>query len=168
MSSVWVTLEHYEFSMGVYVGSRRQLGNVIAKRKPRNGMPEDEGWNNHIEGTCGEIAAAKFLNLYWSGTQETFGKETDLRPMIEVKTGSKHSHRLLIRKHEDLDQVFIWVTGTAPTFQIHGWCLGRDVAIDEHLDSPSGRPEAWFIPPKLLSADWTELKKTYLRREDRE
>lgn len=148
--------------MGVHVGSRRQLGARLNDRTARNDMPDEDGWGHHVEGACGEVAVAKFLNVFWSASLETFGMEPDLRPNIEVKTRSSHNYDLLIRKHEDLSQIFVLVTGLAPDFWIRGWAVGADVVSDKWIRRHGGRPEAWFIPVSELSTDWLELKKTHI------
>jgi hypothetical protein len=164
MDNSRIRLTSYEYQMARRVGLERQTKAVENKRVPRNGMKQEDGWKFHVEGACGEAAAAKFLNVFFSGSVEIFTGKPDLEPNIEVKTRSSHSYDLLIRKHEDLSQVFVLVTGTAPDFWIRGWGIGSDLVSDEYLQSYGNRPAAWFIPVGRLSTDWTELKKTYIWR----
>jgi len=160
MSNPRITLADYELENAAFVGMRRQASARINQRVARGGMSEQDGWGNHVEGACGEYAAARFLNVCWTGSVGTFGE--DLKPNIEVKTRSNHSYDLLIRNNEDLDKIFILVTGTAPHFWVRGWAVGKHVVSDKWIKYYGNRPGAWFIPVSELSTDWLELKKTYI------
>jgi hypothetical protein len=159
-----IVLEMYEWHRAIIAGANRQANAVLNKSKARADMKDEEGWGNHIEGACGEAAVAKFLNLYWEGHVGAYPDTTrpDLKPNIEVKTRSKHWQDLLIRKHENREQVFILVTGTSPEFRIRGWIWGENACQAKFFKSPNDRPPAYFIGVDHLSQDWQMLKEQYI------
>ena len=123
----------------------------------RNGMSEEDGWRANIEGACGEMAAAKFLGVYWNGSINTYRKGGDLGANIEVKTRSRHDYDLLVRTYDVAKpKVYVLVTGNAPDFRVRGWIVldGPQDCKDEWLKTYANRPEAWFIPVSALSQDW--------------
>jgi hypothetical protein len=62
-----VTLTHFEM-----VSAAIQA--LMEERPDQHGFEgeDGDGWHIHIEGSCGEMAFAKALGLYWSGTVGTF------------------------------------------------------------------------------------------------
>lgn len=150
-----VTLSHSELIHAAMLGMRRQIESLRLHRTPANGYDRSRSqeWGDHIEGACGECAAAKALNLYWNPTINTFHFAPDLNGVarqIEVRTRSKSHYDLIIRKDDDLSSVFILVTGVSPDFHVVGWIIGHDGAIDSNVKEYGGRPKAWFVPQEQL------------------
>jgi hypothetical protein len=161
VSSDLVVFSMYEWQRGITAGTNRQANAVLNNSEARADMEDEEGWGNHIEGACGEQAVAKFLNIYWEGHNK-YQDEPDLKPNIEVKQRSEHWHDLIIREHENFQQVFILATGLSPKFRIRGWVWGEHVQDKKFWKSPNKRPEAYFIPQSYLSQDWRTLKEQYI------
>ena len=159
-----VHLELYEEIMAALVGCRRHISFKAKGMKHRNGMNEEDGWRANIEGACGELAVAKFLNVYWDGSVDTFQSKADLMGNVEVKTRSKHNRDLLIRKNEMEDkpnEVYILVTGVSPDFKVRGWIRSEDIRNtgEEFWKTFDDRPKAWFIPQCFLDTDWEEFRR---------
>lgn len=143
-----VTLSWSEAAMAIEVGCMRQVASLKAGRQDAHGM-DKEGWSEHIEGACGELALAKHLGVYWDGAVDTFGRE-DLPGGIQVKTRSQHHYDLLVRLGDRDDHRFVLVTGRCPNYTVRGWILGRDAKRPEYLKDYANRAPAYFVPKEKL------------------
>lgn len=142
-----ITLNWHECEMAVQVGVRRQLSSLSKNSRPGEGY-EGSGWDIHIQGALGEMAVAKALNVYWSGSVNTFAA-CDL-PGLQVRTRSRHWYDLIVRSRDSDDEPFILVTGECPTFTVHGWIYGRDAKKPKWLREYGNRPAAYFVPQGAL------------------
>lgn len=134
--------------MASHVGWMRQLAAVRAGRPDRHGY-EGDGWSEHIEGACGEIAVAKALGLYWNGSVDTFKLGDDV-PGLQVRTRSRDTYELIVRPNDPDDATWVLVTGRTPMFWIRGWIFGRDAKRQEWMQNHGGRPSAYFVPHVAL------------------
>jgi hypothetical protein len=143
MTGAEVVLSWHEVAMASEIGRLRQLASIKASRLDRHGF-SGNGWDVHIEGACGELAAAKYLDLYWDGSVDTF-KANDL-PLIQVRTRSRHDYELLVRPEDDDEAIWVLVTGQSPCFWLRGWLMGRECKRFEWVREHGGRPPAYFVP----------------------
>lgn len=148
-----VRLEPYEVDMAAGVGLRRQLDALHRGCGDRHGIDPEDGWRAHIEGACGELAVARFLGMYWDGSTNTFRSRPDLGP-VEVRTRSRESYDLIVRKDDDPLKIYVHVTGRAPEFRVRGFIRGADARRDAWWQIHGGRPGAWFVPSGDLRTDW--------------
>jgi hypothetical protein len=148
-----IKLTPHEVYMAASVGLRRQVSAIAANRKDRHGINPEDGWRAHIEGACGELAAAKFLGRYWDGSVDTFRSLPDLGN-VEIRTRSKHNYDLIIRTDDDPTKYYILVTGAAPHYRVQGWIKGANARRDEWKKAPGGREMAWFVPVSALNTTW--------------
>jgi len=146
-----IQLSNTEFLNAINVGVFRQFSSLKKGLKDAHGANKDNGWDMHIEGACGEAAVAKALNIYWSGTVDTFKRGGDLGSFIQVRTRSKNYYELIVRKDDRDDDVFVLVTGKAPSFNVVGWILGKDAKNPEWIQTYGGREAAWFVPHEKLA-----------------
>lgn len=149
---VRVTLTPGEMYAGALVGIVRQANALRDNLHNKYNDPNaDHNWSIHIEGACGELAAAKVLNVYWSPTQGTFRDCPDIGGAFEVRTRSQHWHDLIVRPDDRDDLPYVLVTGLTPYFVVRGWILGRDAKRDEWWKRPGGVLDyAWFVPQEAL------------------
>lgn len=134
--------------MASEIGRLRQLSSVRHGRKDQHGF-KGEGWNEHIEGACGELAVAKALNLYWNGSIDTF-KENDL-PGLQIRTRSKHDYDLIVRPDDSNESKWVLVTGRCPEYDVRGWIQGIDAKKPEWQQTYGNRPAAFFVPAAALN-----------------
>jgi len=150
---VRVRLTPYEVSFAAQVGLRRQLDKL---GEPDAHGFEGDPWGVHIEGACGEMAVAKAMNVYWSGSFGTFKKGGDVA-RLEVRRRSKPEYELIVRTNDRNQDLFVLVFGKAPEFLIRGWMRGADAKRSNWLKAHGGRPSAYFVPhDKLKPADQLE------------
>jgi hypothetical protein len=143
-----VTLEWHEYAMGSEVGKLRMLASIRRGSAHRYGM-DRQGWTEHIEGACAELAVAKTLGVYWDGSVDTFKGRPDL-PGVEVRWRSRPEWDLIVRPDDDPDAWFVLVVGSCPTYTVVGAMQGRDARRDEWSRDYGGRPPAWFVPQAHL------------------
>ncbi len=143
-----IHLASYETMMAVSIGGRRQIAAIYKGLKDQHGY-EGSGWEVHINAAGGEIAGAKAMDRYWSGSVNTFRCGGDVGE-IQIKTRSAHHYDLLVRPQDRDDDIFVLVTGVIPDFRVHGWLRGRDAKKPEWLKTHGERPPAYFAPQFVL------------------
>lgn len=142
-----ITLTWHEVAMASEIGRLRQLAALKAKRVDQHGFTGD-GWSEHIEGACGELAVAKALGRYWDGSINTFTGD-DL-PGLQVRTRSSHHYDLLVRPQDKDMTIWVHVTGRCPNYVVHGWLTSHDAKQPVYLKSYGNRPPAYFVPATAL------------------
>lgn len=148
-----VRLELYEIAIAAQVGLHRHLAAMRRGLQDKHGADSSaDGWQLHIEGALGELAAAKALGVYWSGSVNTF-KAVDIGVRLQVRTRSKHTYDLIIRRSDSDDDLYLLVTGSCPEYVVHGFIRGRDAKLrDDWIARHGGREAAWFVPKAALHA----------------
>jgi hypothetical protein len=138
-----VTLNDAELRCGAEVGLRRS---IESRHVPDSeGMDYNCRWTAHIEGACGELAFAKFLNKYPTGAFH-YRSEDDVAG-YEVRTRPQHWMDLLVR-HKDADhKATVCVTGFFGDYRIWGWMWSHEAKQSQWLKDPTGkRPPQFFVP----------------------
>jgi hypothetical protein len=150
LTPIPVTLDWREMSHAALCGVGRTVASLADRREPGQGTKHEDRWRSDIEGACGEMAAAKALNRFWSPSCNTF-MAPDIGQSIGVRTRSDHSYDLIIRERDNPDYAFVLVTGIAPSFLVHGWRFARDCRRDEWLKDygERGHP-CWGVPQAAL------------------
>ena len=141
--SVTVTLTYPEVMQAAQVGIMRLVGNMKRGLSDKFGTREVDRWGVDIEGACGEMATAKYLGHYWSGSIGNF-YAADVGK-LQVRTTQYANGHLIVHSEDSDDHVFILVTGKAPAFSIHGWIAGAEAKSDKWWTERTGRP-AFFVP----------------------
>lgn len=144
-----VVLDWHEVAMASHVGWLRACKSKADGRADARGFV-GPGWDQHIEGACGELAVAKALGRYWSGSVDAFDA-CDL-PGLQVKTTAHANARLLIAPDADDGHRYVLVTGMAPRYRVCGWILAREAKRPDWLLDPSGkgRPAVFCVPQDAL------------------
>lgn len=150
MTPTPVVLEWYEIRFAAQVGLERNLQAMREGKTPSAAFSTRDGeWEIHVRGACGEMALAKALNRYWSGSINRYGSSGDVG-RIEVRTRSRHDYDLLIRPGDADGSRFVLVTGTAPDYLVHGWYLAGEAKQDKWLANHGDRTPAYFVPRASL------------------
>jgi hypothetical protein len=144
---VKVDLEWFEVSRAALVGVSRNVEAMRKQCQNRSTVPDD--WGIHILGALGECAFAKATNRYWNGSVNTFKRGGDVG-RIQVRTRARHDHDLIVRDGDSDDDVFVLVTGGPSSFEIRGWCMGKEAKYAAFSANHGGYGEAYFVPVKSL------------------
>jgi hypothetical protein len=157
---ITVTLTTQEMMLAAYAGVRRCVVSRAKGSIPAYGCGHLEAWGVDVEGSGGEMAAAKVLNLYWDGAFNTYSRG-DVGA-LQIRTRTNHDWDLIVRDKDSDDDKFVLVTGMMPNYLIHGWILGKTAKDERWLRTHGNRPPAYFVPQsELLSLDTLEIKKSF-------
>ena len=138
---------------GMVIGAFRNLVAVARGNEDKHGAEKEKGWDYHINGACGEVAAARVMNVFWPATINTYKKGSDVNGH-QVRTRSRPDWDLIIRdddlqKHREAR--FIHVVGRCPRYEVVGWYQCADVVPHKEWRQRHGdREEAWFVPRTAL------------------
>lgn len=143
-----VELNPSEMLVASSVGCMRHIAAVKAGRHDKHGAASG-GWQIHIEGALGELAVAKCLGRFWSGAINTF-KDADIGTRIQVRTRSRHDYDLIVREDDGDSDLFVLVTGVAPSYRVKGWLSGKEAKNPAWLASHGNREPAFFVPASAL------------------
>lgn len=130
------------------VGLRRHVEALRDQRPDVYGCTG--AWDLHIVGACGELAVAKVLKRYWSGTVNTYKNGGDIGRRMQVRTRTRAGYELLVRDSDRDDDVFVLVRGEGPVFEVVGWLLGREAKQAQWKQTHGGRAPAYFVPDDAL------------------
>jgi hypothetical protein len=138
-----------ELYQAAFVGCQRQIMNLFAEREDRYGHDPEKGWQDHIEGSAGEMVVAKWRNKYWSGNIGNL--KADDVGRAQVRTAAKHSHCLIVHDYDLDERPFVIVTGLAPNFVIRGWIYGGEAKQERYWSDPTRKGRhAFFVPQSAL------------------
>ena len=146
-----IQLSLTELLMASDIGRMRQLTALKRKLQDKHGAQKENGWQLHIEGACGEMAAGKALGIHWEGSVCTFKRGGDVGS-LQVRTRSQGHYELIVRKDDRDEDVFILVTGMAPNYEVKGWITGADAKQERWLQRHGGREAAFFVPTTELKS----------------
>jgi hypothetical protein len=144
-----------ERSLAMAEGLRRQRVNEAQGLRGRNNGPRygQKALDIHLLGAAGEMAVASHLGMKQFLYRETEARRgSDDLPGIDVKTRSRHKYDLIVQRNEDSNKKFVLVTIEKQTTLIHGWCYGKEAAVDANWADPAGGRAAYFVPQSKLHA----------------
>ena len=144
--TIEVVLTQQEILYGAQIGIFKFLETRKQQAQQKHGADLADRWRFTIEGALGELALAKYLGVFWSGSHQ--GAE-DL-PGFEVRTSTEINNRLIVRHEDRDDSRFVLVIGTLGHYHLVGWIMGKDAKYQDWLESPADRPPAFFVPQYAL------------------
>lgn len=153
--SIKVMLTPSEIMSGAIVGVMRQVQNINKGRVPAHGSGNENDWQLHIEGALGEMAVAKALGIYWSGSLGNLS-HPDVG-LLQVRTRSKHGWSLILHKEDNDDDIFVLAAGVNGSYTLDGWIYARDGKVEKNWKDLSKKNRwAYFVDKKELN-DISEL-----------
>ena len=160
-----MVLKPYELEMAAGVGVRRHINGMAKGMVHTGGFNGINGWERDIHGACGELAAAKALNLLWDGSFGVLRTPDLVHPIegtIHVRTTMRPDGYLVHRPNETQEGIYLLITcdpnelARVPAYEVRGWLPGGE--FRQHQDwwaeprnaDGSQRPGAWFAPQASL------------------
>lgn len=125
-----------------------------------HGYKKDAGWDEDVEGACGEYAFALAMRLRWPA-RVSEGKKPNVAGLSVQTTKYIGTGCLIVRK-DSLDIPQVLVVGKAPQYRVIGWFGKEEAMIPKFLRNPHHKSEAWFVPQKYLR-DLSDLPPDSLR-----
>jgi len=139
-----ITLTPVEMMIAGQVGTMRR---VKSRNQGYNAGKHTykSDWNTDFDGACSEIALAKYLNIYWDGSVNSF-KRADVG-QYQVRSTPRLDGRLIIRENDNNpDEIFVFITtGNLPTLHIIGSILCKEAKCDKFKHE-----DCWWIPQNEL------------------
>jgi hypothetical protein len=144
-----VRLSPWELEIAAAAGVRRRVGALSRGLTDRYGAVDGDSWGQDIEGAAAEMAVAKLLGRYYVPALhvQTDG-EGDVA-QYQVRSTSHENGCLLVKTGDADEDVFILVTGRAPTLNVRGWMKAGDGKRAEWWREVRGRT-AFFVPQSAL------------------
>jgi len=152
-----VILSAPEIRYATYVGGLRERWGRKMKVVDQSGPQLPAGRRPDYIGALGEMAAHKWLGLYWAATVDGPEQTGDVLNWIEVKATAHAQGRLLQsplpaeKVAQKLDRPFLLVTWADPVATLVGWMFGRDFLVPAHFgdNCRTGRPN-WAVTQATL------------------
>ena len=159
-----VTLSWAEMQVAHLIGGQRTIMNMRKKLPGRYGAPEKEGSEElNLIGTRGEMAVAKALNLYWSGTVGDYGA-ADVGGCVEVRAITKSFHSLILHPQDKDDFPFVLADlSDQPKVRLAGWIYGKDGKQEKFWSDPSGKNRSAFFIDQSNLRKMEELVELFRR-----
>lgn len=147
-----IILTKIEKELALFISKQIFEYNRKINRNNYNNLKLDDKHDIELDilGICGEIALAKYLNVYWE-PNITGGFAYDIYPNIQVRTTKHENGRLIVhQKDNDNDRYFL-VYANNDIFTIKGWIFGKDAKQKEFWCDPTGKNRfAFFVPSNRL------------------
>jgi putative component of toxin-antitoxin plasmid stabilization module len=145
-----VTLTWAEILTAAEIGVRRRVNGLRLKRAEPYGQRASTTWNHDINGALAEMALAKHLDRFWSGTIGQIS-EADVGA-LEVRSKCEPWHRLVIRATDPPDKIYVSVLVGIPVCQLCGWMRASDAKRPEWLLPDEDKPDRFFVPADQLES----------------
>lgn len=123
----------------------RRVAGIARGRVETNGRPHKDGYDRDVVGSQAELAAAKALNLYWSGIEGVNAPDVGFK--VQIRAVTEKTHKLMLQPRDKDDEPFVCVYCRPPRFALMGWIFARDGKLEKYWGEfgAPGRP-AFFIP----------------------
>jgi hypothetical protein len=157
MSTI-VQLAPGEVSMAAHVGGLRRMKHQQRGTKGRYGEVNGEAlWDIDINGCMGEIACAKWLNLYWEGAIDNI-ELRDVGGLVDVRSVSRQHYRLVLHERDPDRTPFVnaWVNGSR--VELQGWLFAHEGKKPEYWTELSDGRFSFAYPKKLPLRSMEELR----------
>lgn len=144
-----IILTSSEMYLAEVAATYRYDENLRNNAKPKDGQSWERVTKDNIMGLRGEMAVARFLDIYWRGAASGDYKADDLNG-VEVRTTDYSGGNLILRPRDKLHMPYVLVICTGAVFDILGWIQARDGMQPKYLRETPGRPPAYFVPRSEL------------------
>ncbi len=143
-----VRLSPEELSSAAHKGVMRHIWAIKGKSREHD---EFRAWSYKIEQACAEQAAKRATHRYFIGLVGSHDDST--KEVLHVRHFPTHDGELVLDGELDGDEsMFLFVTGVAPKYQVHGWILGKDGKLEAYK-----RPDGKYLVPRDKLHDVREL-----------
>jgi len=155
MKNVEVRLSHPELYIGSQVGTMRRTASM-QNGNDKNKHAHKSDWLTDIHGACAEMAASKYLGIYWEPRVATRRnptyKDPDLCNGMEVRATAHPQGHLIIRPNDVFERTFILVICEPPIFRLVGTLIGIEARCDSYFHRGfDDEADCWWVPQDMLA-----------------
>lgn len=149
MSAVEIRLDWNELFAAGCVGLFRRIEGVY-ERMNSNKHAYNSNWATDIDGAAAEMVVARYLGRYWSFHSMNFAGD-DVTGGIQVRSTVHKNGCLIVRSHDNDDNIFVLVITEAPVYRIVGYMRGGDAKSPEFERQADERGvQSWWVPQNRL------------------
>lgn len=142
-----IHLTKTELMVAGLVGNMRTIASMGYTSDSKHSV--DSQWVIDTDGAAAEMAFAKYLGVYYEPSVNTF-KAPDVSN-IQVRGTRLDQGKLIVRKRDPDNEIYVLVINKVPEFRIAGWIKGGDAQQDKYLFDPGKKALAWFVPQADLN-----------------
>ena len=146
MSEVMLTWP--EVLLAANAGVMRRINAVRNGRQEPYGQRPQSFWTHDINGAVAEVALAKHLDLFWSGTVGRVDLP-DVGP-LQVRSKNDPKERLVILPTDGDGQIFVSVLVGLPKCTLCGWMRAGEAKRPEWLLPDDAGKKRYFVPNSHL------------------
>ena len=143
-----VELTWAEVFQAAMVGVMRRLQNLQRNTNAAYGIADAVAWQHDIDGALGELATAKALGRFWSGSIGHW--RADDVYTLQVRTTGNLRNRLILHDADEDEKIFILCCGCVPKYSLRGWIRAYDGKDQRFWNDPTGGRPAYFVPQSAL------------------
>lgn len=143
-----ITLTWAEIMLAGQVGTMRS---VSSRKQGLNRVVHNvkSNWSNDFDGAAAEMAYAKYRNVYYEPSINTF-KAPDVT-QDQIRSTLHPNGKLLIRENDVLEERFILVICSSPIYRMAGWLWTSEAKKDEWFrPADDTGVAAWWVPQNAL------------------
>lgn len=147
-----VALTYAEMQLAFTVAAQRQVMNMKLGAKHKYGANDATGMALNMMGCAGEMAVAKGLNLFWSGSVGDYDA-VDVGGKVEVRSVSRPTDCLILHPddRDGMPFVLCYNEPGTPKFNLLGWVWGKQGKDEKFWRDPQGTGRhAFFVPQAEL------------------
>jgi hypothetical protein len=145
-----VQLSAQEIMLAANAGVVRRVRAISANAQRTHGQPDNNRWEQDIEGCCAEVAVCKALGIYWTGAERIRANDAG---SFDVRY-TPHPNGCLILHDEDPDRRFVLVIGKYGVYRLAGWIDAVEGKVERFWgDKGHNRPAYWIPQDELHPMD---------------
>jgi hypothetical protein len=163
-----VKLTKSELMVAGLVGNMRSISS-LGRLVQNKHSPNDSQWQIDVDGAAAEMAFAKWMNVYYEPTLNTF-KDPDVG-RVQIRS-TKHEHgKLIVRDRDVKNEIIVLVINAMPEYRMAGWIYTDDAKQDKYIYDPNSKnAPAWMVPQsdlnKMEDLDVTTLSAKSTRQDN--
>lgn len=154
-----VRLTAEELSSAAHKGTMRHIWAI--KKKDRS-HDLYSAWSDKVELACAEQAAKKATHRYFVGAVGTYQDNLEEK-LLHVKYHPTENQYVTFTESDGDEDLFVFVTGMAPCYSVHGWIRGKEAKLGERKDKQGAYlvptvalKDVRELPPELDVESWDE------------
>jgi len=145
-----IRLKNSELYIGGLVGVMRRTASM-QNGNDKNKHAHKSDWSTDADGACAEMAASKYLSIYWEPKVNAF-KSPDLSNGWQVRSTNHQNGHLIVRGNDSDSDLFLLVVCNAPIFRLVGCMMGHEAKVEEflHVGPYADEARCWWVPQNRL------------------
>ncbi len=142
-----IELTTTEYTEAAKAGFDRHMQSIKSTERNRVKNPNFK-LQVDVDAACAERAFAKALGIAWNRNVGTYQREN--AGLYRCKYTSISNGRLVVRRDDAEDGIYVLLVGSGLTYEIKGAITGAQARQIGEQAAPNGGEPAWFVSQKQL------------------